>query len=158
MQLEIELTSLQKETDDSSAQRREAIERELAELRERSDAMKAQWQAEKQAIQGIREKKARLEEARTEADRAERAADLQRAAELRYGEIPELEKELAALEGGEDGPRDGKATPSEATAAADEQLTDEQGAAVNALADALNSDDPRARLFERPRDEGEEEL
>ncbi|HWX43717.1 MAG TPA: AAA family ATPase, partial [Solirubrobacteraceae bacterium] len=91
-----------------------------AELRERSDAMKAQWQAEKQAIQGIREKKARLEEARTEADRAERAADLQRAAELRYGEIPELEKELAALEGGEDGPRDGKATPSEATAATDD--------------------------------------
>jgi ATP-dependent Clp protease ATP-binding subunit ClpB len=102
MQLEIELTSLAKETDEASADRRAAIERELAELRERSDAMKAQWQTEKQAIQGVREKKARLEEARVEAERAERAADLQRAAELRYGEIPELERELAAQEGGEE--------------------------------------------------------
>ena len=124
MQLEIELTSLQKETDEPSAQRREAIERELADLKERSAAMKAQWQAEKQAIQGVREKKARLEEARVEAERAERAADLQRAAELRYGEIPELEKELAALEGGAGGPRSPsratEATPGEAPAAADE--------------------------------------
>ncbi len=100
MQLEIELTSLQKETDEASATRREAIERELAELKERSAAMKAQWQAEKQAIQGVRELKARLEEARLEAERAERSADLQRAAELRYGEIPEIEKRLATLEGG----------------------------------------------------------
>jgi ATP-dependent Clp protease ATP-binding subunit ClpB len=118
MQLEIELTSLQKETDEASAQRREAIERELAELKERSSAMKAQWQAEKRAIQGVREKKARLEEARVEAERAERAADLQRAAELRYGEIPELEKELAALEGGEDGVRGGVADPAAAATAA----------------------------------------
>ncbi|HTU79350.1 MAG TPA: AAA family ATPase [Solirubrobacteraceae bacterium] len=100
MQLEIELTSLSKETDEASVQRREAIERELADLRERSAAMKAQWQAEKDAIQVVREKKARLEEARTEAERAEREANLERAAELRYGEIPQLEKELAALEGG----------------------------------------------------------
>jgi ATP-dependent Clp protease ATP-binding subunit ClpB len=98
MQLEIELTSLRKEKDEASGQRREAIERELAELRERSQAMKAQWEKEKAAIQGVREKKARLEEARLEAERAEREANLQRAAELRYGEIPELEKELAVLE------------------------------------------------------------
>ncbi len=117
MQLEIELTSLAKETDESSAERREAIERELAELRERSDAMKAQWQSEKQTIQGIRDKKARLEEARVEAERAERAADLQRAAELRYGEIPELERELAALEGGSVGSRGGETTASAAAAA-----------------------------------------
>jgi ATP-dependent Clp protease ATP-binding subunit ClpB len=108
MQLEIELTSLAKETDEASAQRREAIERELADLRERSEAMKAQWQAEKEAIQGVSDLKARLEEARQEAERAERTADLQRAAELRYGEIPELEKGLAALEGGPDGQRSGK--------------------------------------------------
>ncbi len=104
MQLEIELTSLRKETDDASAERREAIERELAELQERSAGMKAQWQAEKQAIQGVRDLKARLEEARTEAERAEREADLQRAAELRYGEIPSIEKELSALEGGDHEP------------------------------------------------------
>ena len=101
MQLEIELTSLSKETDEASGERREAIERELAELRERSAAMKAQWQSEKQAIKGVSELKERLEEARLEAERAERAADLQRAAELRYGEIPELEKRLAEHESAE---------------------------------------------------------
>jgi ATP-dependent Clp protease ATP-binding subunit ClpB len=108
MQLEIELTSLAKETDEASAERREAIERELADLRERSEAMKAQWQSEKQAIQGVSDLKARLEEARGEAERAERAADLQRAAELRYGEIPDLEMRLAALEGGPDGSASGE--------------------------------------------------
>ncbi len=124
MQLEIELTSLSKETDDASAERREAIERELAELQERSAAMKAQWQSEKQAIQSVRDLKARLEEARTEAERAEREADLQRAAELRYGEIPEIEKELAALEGGPEfspggePPRDGEGPDGESRVAA----------------------------------------
>jgi ATP-dependent Clp protease ATP-binding subunit ClpB len=103
MQLEIERTSLERETDEASAQRREAIERELAELKERSAAMKAQWQAEKEAIRGASDLKAQLEEAKTELERAERAADLQRAAELRYGEIPELEKRLAAFEGSEEG-------------------------------------------------------
>jgi ATP-dependent Clp protease ATP-binding subunit ClpB len=110
MQLEIELTSLRKESDSASAERSEAIERELAELRERSAAMKAQWQSEKQAIQGVGELKARLEEARTEAERAEREADLQRAAELRYGEIPELEKQLTELEASERD-REGDAGP-----------------------------------------------
>ncbi len=98
MQLEIELTSLQAERDDASVERREALERELAELREQSASMKAQWQAEKDAIQGVRELKGRLEQARAEAERAERDADLQRAAELRYGTIPELEKQLAQAE------------------------------------------------------------
>ncbi len=103
MQLEIELTSLQKETDEASAERRAAIERELAELKERSAAMKAQWESEKQAIQGASDLKARLEESRLEAERAERGADLQRAAELRYGEIPELERQIAGHESGEAG-------------------------------------------------------
>jgi ATP-dependent Clp protease ATP-binding subunit ClpB len=98
MQLEIELTSLAKEKDDASAARRDALERELAELRERSSGMKAQWQAEKAQITAVRELKERLETAHREAERAEREADLQRAAELRYGEIPELERALAAAE------------------------------------------------------------
>jgi ATP-dependent Clp protease ATP-binding subunit ClpB len=98
MQLEIELTSLGRESDPASADRREAIERELAGLREQSSAMKAQWQSEKDAIRGIAEIKQRLEQARAEAERAEREANLQRAAELRYGEIPELSKQLAARE------------------------------------------------------------
>jgi ATP-dependent Clp protease ATP-binding subunit ClpB len=101
MQLEIELTSLRKEKDEPSMQRRAAIESELAELKERSEAMRAQWQKEKDAIQGISELKERLEQARVEAERAEREADLQRAAELRYGEIPELEKQLAEHEAAE---------------------------------------------------------
>jgi ATP-dependent Clp protease ATP-binding subunit ClpB len=101
MQLEIELTSLEKETDAASAERRASLERELAELRERSSAMKAQWQNEKQAIQQISDLKERLEQARGEAERAEREADLERAATLRYGEIPELERQLAELESSE---------------------------------------------------------
>ncbi len=107
MQLEIERTSLEKESDEASRARREAIERELAELRERSDAMIAQWQAEKEAAKGAADLKERLEEARTELERAERAADLERAAKLRHGDIPEMEKRLAALEGGPAGSRDG---------------------------------------------------
>jgi ATP-dependent Clp protease ATP-binding subunit ClpB len=101
MQLEIELTSLSKETDEASAERREAIERELAELRERSAAMKAQWQSEKQAIQGISELKERLEQYRMEAERAQREADLERASKLLYQDIPELERQLAELESSE---------------------------------------------------------
>ncbi|HEV3047701.1 MAG TPA: ATP-dependent chaperone ClpB [Solirubrobacteraceae bacterium] len=98
MQLEIELTSLRKETDEASAERREAIERELAELRERSAAMKAQWQSEKQAIQGISEVKEQLEQARQEAERAQRDADLELASKLLYQDIPELERRLAEHE------------------------------------------------------------
>ncbi|MEA2397322.1 MAG: ATP-dependent Clp protease ATP-binding subunit ClpB, partial [Thermoleophilaceae bacterium] len=93
-QLEIELQALKKEKDEASVTRREAIERELADLNERSNAMKAQWQGEKEAIEAIRETKGRLEQAHREAERAERDADLQRAAELRYGEIPELERRV----------------------------------------------------------------
>jgi ATP-dependent Clp protease ATP-binding subunit ClpB len=101
MQLEIELTSLRKEKDEASRARREAIEAELSELRERSAQMTAQWQREKDAIKGVSELKERLEAARAEAERAEREADLQRAAELRYGEIPEIEKQLAEHESAE---------------------------------------------------------
>src|SRR4029077_9917741 len=101
MQLEIELTSLRKEKDEASKARRATIEEELSELKARSQEMKAQWQSEKDAIQGISETKERLENARLETERAEREANLQRAAELRYGEIPELEKKLAGFEAAE---------------------------------------------------------
>ena len=97
-QLEIEREALKKEKDETSIARREAIEAELAELRERSGEMKARWQNEKGAIEAIKEAKARLEEAHREAERAERDADLERAATLRYGEIPELEKTVAEQE------------------------------------------------------------
>jgi ATP-dependent Clp protease ATP-binding subunit ClpB len=98
MQLEIERQALEKETDEASVARRDAIERELADLRERSREMKAHWQGEKEAIEAIRSAKERLEQAHREAERAEREADLQRAAELRYGEIPEIQAEVAERE------------------------------------------------------------
>jgi ATP-dependent Clp protease ATP-binding subunit ClpB len=98
MQLDIELQALSKERDEASVARREAIERERAELAEQSAAMKARWQAEKDAISEIRDCKERLEQAHREVERAEREANLERAAELRYGEIPELERKLAELE------------------------------------------------------------
>jgi ATP-dependent Clp protease ATP-binding subunit ClpB len=98
MQLKIELESLRKEKGDAAKERRRAIEDELAELQARSAEMKRQWQSEKDAISGISETKERLDAARTEMERAEREADLQRAAELRYGEIPELEHKVAEYE------------------------------------------------------------
>ena len=92
-QLEIELQALKKEKDDASVARREAIERELADLRERSAEMKAPLAgARRTRSTRSGDAKERLEQAHREAERAERDADLQRAAELRYGEIPELEK------------------------------------------------------------------
>jgi ATP-dependent Clp protease ATP-binding subunit ClpB len=105
LQLEIELTSLAKEKDDASVARREAIERELAELRERSSAMKAEWQAEKDAIHEVAAVKQRLEEARRELERVAREGNLERAAQLRHGEIPELERTLTEAEAAEDEPR-----------------------------------------------------
>src|SRR5215210_1392626 len=98
-QLEIEHHALEKEKDEASVARREAIERDLADLREQSGEMKARWQSEKDAITAIRDSKERLEQAHREAERAEREADLQRAAELRYGEIPTLEQALKGQEG-----------------------------------------------------------
>jgi ATP-dependent Clp protease ATP-binding subunit ClpB len=98
MQLEIELQALSKESDEASAGRRESLERELAELREQRDAMKAEWETEKSAIDAISDLKTRLDEAQREAERAERDTDLQRAAELRYGVIPELEQALENAE------------------------------------------------------------
>jgi ATP-dependent Clp protease ATP-binding subunit ClpB len=103
MQLEIERQALEKETDEASVARREAIERDLADLREQSGAMKAEWQREKEAITQVQQLKERLEQAHREAERAEREADLQRAAELRYGEIPDLERELREAEARTDG-------------------------------------------------------
>jgi ATP-dependent Clp protease ATP-binding subunit ClpB len=99
MQLEIELASLG--TEETAA--REALERELAEQKERSAAMTAEWQREKDAIHGVAELKRRLHEAEQEYARAEREADLQRAAELRYGTIPELQRDIDAAEAAEDG-------------------------------------------------------
>ena len=96
LQLEIERQSLLREKDKASVERRKALEQEIAEAREKSAGMKARWQSEKQAIESVQKKKAEVEALRTEVEQATRAGDLQKAAELRYGRIPELERAIAA--------------------------------------------------------------
>jgi ATP-dependent Clp protease ATP-binding subunit ClpB len=98
MQLEIEREALRKEKDPASKARLEALERELADLRERGDAMKAQWDREKEAVGAIRTTREEMERLGPEIEAAERAADYARAAELKYGRAAELEKRLGELE------------------------------------------------------------
>ena len=93
-QLEIERQALQKEKDKASKERLKTIERDLAELREKSGAMKAQWQQEKETLGAVGKIKQQIEQARIEAERATRAGDLQKAAEISYGQIPQLEKQM----------------------------------------------------------------
>ncbi len=99
VQLEIERRALAKEKDRASKERRAALESELAELKEKISGMKAHWQKEKQLITGIQTLKGRLEETREAAERAERDGDLERAAQLRYGQLPEVEQRLADAAG-----------------------------------------------------------
>jgi ATP-dependent Clp protease ATP-binding subunit ClpB len=94
VQLEIERQALLKEKDKAGVERREAVEAEISELRERSSGMKAQWQAEKSAIGEIQQIKSEIDSLRSEVDQATRRGDLQRAAELQYGRIPQLEQRL----------------------------------------------------------------
>jgi ATP-dependent Clp protease ATP-binding subunit ClpB len=93
-QLEIERAALKKETDAASKERLEKLEQELADLRERSSAMKGHWQQEKEVIDRIRTLKSEIEESRGEGERAARDGDLQRASEIQYGRIPELQRQL----------------------------------------------------------------
>ncbi|HVS84497.1 MAG TPA: AAA family ATPase, partial [Gaiellaceae bacterium] len=90
-QLEIELAAMAKESDEV----RGPVERELAEAQEVRNALAARWAKEKEALERVKEITRRIDELRMEAERAERAGDLQRVAEIRYGELPALEKELA---------------------------------------------------------------
>jgi ATP-dependent Clp protease ATP-binding subunit ClpB len=95
-QLEIERTALKRETDAASKERLKRIERELANLKEEEAGLSARWQTEKAAVESVRGLRKELEAARNEAEEAERAGDLERAARLRYGRLPELQRELAA--------------------------------------------------------------
>ncbi len=98
MQLEIEREALKKEKDKASKERLGKLEGELAELREKSKAITARWQAEKAAISDLRALKEKLEQTRTEMERAERAADLEKAARLRYGDLRQVEEQIRAAE------------------------------------------------------------
>jgi ATP-dependent Clp protease ATP-binding subunit ClpB len=94
MQLEIERQALKKEKDKASKERLEKIDQELADLKESSSEMKVQWENEKAAITALRDTKAEIEGVKAEYERAERQGDLNKAAELRYGKLTELEKRL----------------------------------------------------------------
>ncbi len=98
IQLEIEREALRKERDEASRSRLEALERELAEIGERAGALKQQWETEKHAITGLRQTKEELEKIQHDVEAAERSFDLQRAAELKYGRLPELQRRLREQE------------------------------------------------------------
>ena len=95
MQLEIEREALKKEKDAASKERLAKLEKELANLKAESDALTAQWQAEKDAVQRLRELREQIEQTKVEIEQAERQYDLNRAAELKYGKLAALEKQLA---------------------------------------------------------------
>jgi ATP-dependent Clp protease ATP-binding subunit ClpB len=96
LQLKIEREALRKESDPASRDRLGKLEKELAEIEEKSDAMTATWKAEKEALAGSQKLKERLDHARGEAEVAQRTGDLARASALLYGEIPDLERKIAA--------------------------------------------------------------
>ncbi len=98
IQLEIEREALRKERDDASKARLEALEKELADISERANALKSQWEQEKSKIGELRSTKKELEDLQLEIEKAERAADYGLAAELKYGKLPELQKQLADQE------------------------------------------------------------
>jgi ATP-dependent Clp protease ATP-binding subunit ClpB len=98
MQIEIEREALKKEKDKASKERLANIEKELADLRESSKALSARWQTEKQAITELRSLKEKLEQTRVEIERAEREADLEKAARLKYGEMREIEQKIQNAE------------------------------------------------------------
>lgn len=98
MQLEIEEAALKKESDDASKKRLGILQEELAELREEVNTMKMQWETEKEEVNAVSNKRAEIDKAKHELEDAENNYDLERAAVLRHGTIPQLEKELAELE------------------------------------------------------------
>ena len=123
MQLEIEEASLQKEKDDASRKRLADLRRELQDARSAADAMRAQYEREKAEIQAVRKLRQEIEQLRVEQQKAERAYDLNKAAELKHGRIPELELQLAAAEKEF---TDGKGGPTLLR----EEVTDEEIAAI----------------------------
>ena len=102
LQLQIEAEALKKEDDNASKDRLEKLERELAELQQKSASMTTAWQAERNRLEGARNVKEQLDRARAELDQAKRDGNLQRAGELSYGVIPGLEKRIADAEAADD--------------------------------------------------------
>ncbi|MEW6131127.1 MAG: ATP-dependent chaperone ClpB [Acidobacteriota bacterium] len=107
MQLEIEREALKKETDAASKARLEKIEKEVANLKAQADALKAQWESEKESVQKVRAIREEIEQTKVQIEQAEREYDLNKAAELRYGKLTQLEKQLHEYEDGLDKPQSG---------------------------------------------------
>jgi ATP-dependent Clp protease ATP-binding subunit ClpB len=99
MKLQIEEQALKRETDKTSKTRLEELKREVAELFEKRDAMRAQWMREKELIKELRDSQAQVEDLRQEEEQAQRAGDLGKAAEIHYGKIPEIQKKLEEVRG-----------------------------------------------------------
>ena len=109
MQFEIEQNALKKEKDSASKERLGKIEKQLAELKEKSSQLKAQWQNEKAAINAVGIVNSQLEQAKIELEKAQRSGDLNKAAQIQYGTVPDLQKKLSAAEkASHDGAPDGK--------------------------------------------------
>ncbi len=98
MQLEIEREALRKETDTASKDRLAKLEKELADTKANADALKARWQTEKDAVQKVRHVRERIDEVKRQVEQAQRNNDLTRAAELMYGTLPDLQKQLTTVE------------------------------------------------------------
>lgn len=98
MQFEIEEAALKKEKDKSSRERLQILQKELADLRDQADAMRVQWENEKQELDGVRTLREKIEQTRREIEEAERQYDLNRAAELKHGTLPNLERQLKTVE------------------------------------------------------------
>nr|WP_124057303.1 ATP-dependent chaperone ClpB [Vaginisenegalia massiliensis] len=122
MQLEIEEAALKKETDDASKKRLDLLREELAELREQANSLKMRWEVEKEAANALQTKRQGLEEARRQLEEAEANYDLEKAAELRHGRIPQLEKALREFEAEQDLKQENRLTQ--------EAVTDEEIAKV----------------------------
>jgi ATP-dependent Clp protease ATP-binding subunit ClpB len=136
MQLEIEREALKRETDAASRDRLERLEKELAEAREKRDALQAQWQSEKGAVEKLAGIKAQIEQTRQEIEKAKREYDLNKVAELQYGKLAALEKELAEAEA--------RTTPAGATRLIKEEVDEEDIAEVVARWTGI----PVSRLME----------
>lgn len=138
MQMEMERQVLKKETDAASKERLERLDREIADLKEKSSALKAQWLKEKESVQASRKVKEQLETLRTELEQAQRRGDFARAGEIQYGLIPNLEKELSTADA---------TTSAAANSLLREQVTDEDIAKVVAAWTGI----PVSRLQEAER-------
>ena len=148
MQLEIEEAALKKESDDASKLRLENLQKELADLKTDSATMQAQWESEREELGKGQKLREQIEQTKLEIEHAEQAYDLNKAAELKYGSLPELEKQLAAAEAHEasNDPNDSRA--GDAPRLFRDQVTDEEIANIVSRWTGI----PVARLVEGERD------